>query len=86
MYAAYKPFIEDEIDTLSEAAQWQLFFVMFSALAIRVNLDDESLQDKKMFDMMMILIQFLAPGVMVLNKVWSIRGGNVIEKVKAGEC
>ena len=50
VYAAKKPFIDPDIDTLSEAAQYQLYFVMFSALAIRVNLDDESLQDQKMFD------------------------------------
>ena len=30
IYVSFKPFIEEEVDTLSEAAQWQLFFVMFS--------------------------------------------------------
>ena len=83
VYAAKKPFVEHDIDTLSEAAQWQLFFVMFSALAIRVNLDDESLQDQKMFDWMMLIMQFLAPAVMVVAKIYnaSRRGvGGMLEE------
>ena len=83
VYAAKKPFVEHDIDTLSEAAQWQLFFVMFSALAIRVNLDDESLQDQEMFDWMMLIMQFLAPAIMVVAKIYnaSRRGvGGMLEE------
>jgi hypothetical protein len=56
---------------------------MFSALAIRVNLDDESLQDQKMFDWMMLIMQFLAPAVMVVAKIYnaSRRGvGGMLEE------
>ncbi|GMH69413.1 hypothetical protein TrLO_g2906 [Triparma laevis f. longispina] len=74
VYAAEKPFIHHKIDRLSEAAQWQLFFVMFSDLALRVNLDGERLQDRKFFDLMMLIIQFLAPAVMLINKLmkWKV--------------
>jgi hypothetical protein len=61
VYAAKKPFIEGNIDMVSEAAQLQLFFVMFSALAMRVDLDCESLQDQKAMDYMVLAIQGLAP-------------------------
>ncbi|GMH95180.1 hypothetical protein TL16_g13095 [Triparma laevis f. inornata] len=83
VYAAKKPFVEHDIDTLSEAAQWQLFFVMFSALAIRVNLDGESLQDQEIFDWMMLIMQFLAPAIMVVAKIYkaSRRGvGGMLEE------
>ena len=55
---------------------------MFSALAIRVNLDNESLQDKKMFDIMMLVLQFLAPAVMALNKLRVLRNGNIRERLE----
>lgn len=61
VYAAKKPFIEDNIDVVSEAAQLQLFFVMFSALAMRVDLDCESLQDQKAMDYTVLAIHGLAP-------------------------
>lgn len=83
VYAAKKPFIDPDIDTLSEAAQWQLFFVMFSALAIRVDLDNESLQDQKTFDWMMLIMQFLAPAIMVVTRIYNVsrRGvGGVLEE------
>ena len=82
VYAAEKPFIDHEIDRLSEAVQWQLFFVMFSALALRVNLDGESLQDRKFFDLMMLIIQFLAPAVMVINKLMTWKDGNLKDALR----
>ena len=63
VYAGYKPFVEDNNDVLAETAQWQLFFTMFAALAIRVDADDESLQDKQAFDVMLCVIQVAAVGV-----------------------
>ncbi|GMH64269.1 hypothetical protein TrST_g3626 [Triparma strigata] len=81
VYAAKKPFIEGDIDTISEAAQWQLFFVMFSALAMRVNLDGESLQEQKAMDYMMLSIQGLAPATMILSKLIRICKGNTKENL-----
>ena len=63
IYAGYKPFIENSNDVLAETAQWQLFFTMLAALAIRVNVDGESLQDKQAFDILLCLIQIAAVGV-----------------------
>ncbi|GMH89826.1 hypothetical protein TL16_g11577 [Triparma laevis f. inornata] len=82
VYAAKRPFIDPDIDTLSEAAQYQLYFVMFSALLMRVNLDGESLQDQKAMDYMMLAIQGLAPATMILSKLVGICQGNVKEKFK----
>ena len=63
IYAGYKPFIEDSNDLLAETAQWQLFFTMFAALAIRVNADQEGLQDRAFFDAMLCVVQFVGVGV-----------------------
>ena len=67
IYAGYKPFIEDKVDTFAEVAQWQLFFTMFAALAIRVNVDDESFQDRNSFDVMLVILQFIAPFIVVVH-------------------
>jgi hypothetical protein len=63
IYAGYKPFVDKNNDLLAETAQWQLFFTMFAALAIRVNVDNESVEDKQMFDIMLCAIQFAGVGV-----------------------
>ena len=42
IYSYYQPFVQDRDDMLSEFAQWQLFFVLFAALMIRVNEDESS--------------------------------------------
>ena len=65
VYAGYKPFIEDKVDTF--VAQWQLFFTMFAALSIRVNVDCESLQDRSYFDVMIVILQFIAPLIVVMH-------------------
>ena len=65
VYAAYKPFIEDKVDTFAEVTQWQLYFTMLAALAIRVNVDDESLQDRNSFDVVLVILQFIAPVIVV---------------------
>ncbi|GMH85372.1 hypothetical protein TrST_g857 [Triparma strigata] len=59
VYSGAKPFISDFNDRFAEVAMWQIFFTMFGALAIRVDLDGESLQDRWYFDMFLTLIQFL---------------------------
>ena len=67
VYSGYKPFVEDKIDTFAEVAQWQLFFTMFAALAIRVDVDGESLQDRYSFDVMLVILQFIAPFIIVVH-------------------
>ena len=46
-----------------------LFLPRFAASAIRVNVDDESLQDKQMFDVMLCVVQVAAVGVVGLKYV-----------------
>ena len=65
VYSGYKPFNDAMADLFAEVAQWQLFFTMFAALAIRVGLDDQSLEDQVYFDNLLMILQFFAP-VMLL--------------------
>ncbi|GMH99744.1 hypothetical protein TrST_g6278 [Triparma strigata] len=59
MYCKKSPFISDFLDVFAEVSMWQLFFTMFAALAIRVNLDGERLQDKGYFDVFLTVLQFM---------------------------
>ena len=54
-----QPFVDENIDRFSEVAQWQLFFTLFAALAMKVNMDDENLQNRGYFDMLLTCIQFV---------------------------
>jgi len=58
VYAAYDPFVSSKHDKLAEAAQWQLLFTLLGSLAIRVNLDNESLQDQRWFKLLLVVTQF----------------------------
>ena len=44
---------------------------MFAALAIRVNLDGASLDDKRYFDDVLVILQFVAPFVLFLHFVYA---------------
>ncbi|GMH68256.1 hypothetical protein TrST_g5437 [Triparma strigata] len=59
VYSGCKPFISDFYDSFSEVTQIQLFYTMFAALAMKVNLDGENLQDKIYFDVVLTLLQFM---------------------------
>lgn len=59
VYSGSKPFVDDFKDKFSEVAQWQLFFALFAALVMKVNLDNENLQDRGYFDMILTCIQFV---------------------------
>ncbi|GMI00735.1 hypothetical protein TrVE_jg11097 [Triparma verrucosa] len=68
-----KPYIEAVNDKFAEVAMWQLFLTMFAALCLKVNLDDESLQDQGYFDMTLTLIQFLPLILVLLQDVLTIQ-------------
>lgn len=52
----------------SEVAQWQVFFVMLSALMIKANIDaGEMSEDQGVYDVVLIVIQFMAPLLTVLT-------------------
>eukprot|EP00519_Triparma_laevis_P014568 CAMPEP_0182491466 /NCGR_PEP_ID=MMETSP1321-20130603/897_1 /TAXON_ID=91990 /ORGANISM="Bolidomonas sp., Strain RCC1657" /LENGTH=380 /DNA_ID=CAMNT_0024693747 /DNA_START=66 /DNA_END=1205 /DNA_ORIENTATION=- len=55
-YTHYKPFVDPKTDIIAEIAQWSLFFVMFGALLIRLNMDGESLQDRGYFDVILVIV------------------------------
>ncbi|GMH50067.1 hypothetical protein TrRE_jg13386, partial [Triparma retinervis] len=59
VYSGKKPFIEDFYDGFSEVAQWQLFFTLLGALAMKVNLDDASLSTRAYFDYILTGMQFV---------------------------
>jgi hypothetical protein len=51
--------VNENIDRFSEVAQWQLFFTLFAALAMKVNMDNENLQNRAYFDIVLSAIQFV---------------------------
>jgi len=59
VYSGYKPFALSANDTIAETAQWQLFFAVFAALAIRANFEGESLQDRAYFDALVVMLLFV---------------------------
>ena len=65
IYSGCKPFIEVCDDRFSETAQWQLYFTLFGALAMKVKLDGEDLQSRKFFDIAFASLQ-IAPAVLTL--------------------
>ena len=69
VYAHYKPFVKDDQDAIAEAAQWSQFFILFGALLIRLNMDNESLQDKAYFDFMMVVVNFMPILIPVLQQL-----------------
>ncbi|GMI15132.1 hypothetical protein TrLO_g12221 [Triparma laevis f. longispina] len=82
VYSGTKPFIDPFNDKFAEVALWQQFMTMLGALCIKVNLDDESLQDRGYFDMALTATQFLpllpvaAGDAFVVN----FKGANAIGK------
>ena len=51
VYSGCMPFHNRSVNYyVFEANRWQLFMTVFAALAIRVNIDNESLKDRRAFD------------------------------------
>ncbi len=53
---------------------------MFAALAIRVNIDHEGLDDKRAFDVALVILQLVAPLAVILVTVVARIGGCRIEQ------
>jgi hypothetical protein len=76
VYSGCKPFVDDFTDHFSEVSQWQLFFTLLGALAMKVNLDGENLQNRGYFDAILTLVQILpvffltVANLMDLNEAW----------------
>ena len=78
VYSGSKPFIDESIDRFSEVAQWQLFFTLLGALAMKVNLDNENLQDRGYFDIVLTCIQFIPVAI--------VTGFNVVMTRRAAKA
>ena len=73
VYSGCAPFIEDSHDRFSEVAQVQLFFTMFGALAMKVNLEGEDLRSKKFFDLALTLLQFVPAAITLLYNMYEAK-------------
>ena len=78
VYAQYQPYIEDKNDRLAEIAQWQLFFTMFAALCIKVDITHEDGYNQGMFAAGLGIIQLIAPAFLVYQ-MWLSRGNGDTE-------
>jgi hypothetical protein len=63
-------------------AQWQLFFTLFAALAMKVNLDNENLQNKGYFDIVLTFIQFVPALIVCITNV--VNAKMATDKIKGG--
>ncbi|GMH79018.1 hypothetical protein TrST_g1172 [Triparma strigata] len=82
IFSGCEPYIEYKVDVFMEMSQWQIFFVMFAALLIRVDEmigDDTNLKKKKIFDVILLGTQCLAPAVLVLMIL--LKGKDIIKKL-----
>ncbi|GMH74247.1 hypothetical protein TrRE_jg670 [Triparma retinervis] len=77
------------LNLLPEVAQWQLFFTLLGSLAIKVNMDDENLQDKYYFDAILTAVQFV-PLVICIVVTANLKknnptNGNLESAIELGE-
>ena len=77
IYSGYKPFVDEKLDKLAELMQWQLIFTMVAALAMKANLAEESEQNQRKFDVLLVLIQFGSASVIAV--------GTLGDKLKTGK-
>jgi hypothetical protein len=74
VYAGYKPFALESLDVFAETTQWQLYFTMFAALALKVDETNVHTRDNVLFDIMICLLQFIGPVFVPLYRYWRSRG------------
>eukprot|EP00519_Triparma_laevis_P001961 CAMPEP_0182516702 /NCGR_PEP_ID=MMETSP1321-20130603/40862_1 /TAXON_ID=91990 /ORGANISM="Bolidomonas sp., Strain RCC1657" /LENGTH=595 /DNA_ID=CAMNT_0024724333 /DNA_START=1 /DNA_END=1786 /DNA_ORIENTATION=+ len=73
VYRDCKPFTSESTDGLNSATQLQLYFTLLGALAIKVNLDGEKLQDKGYFDVILTGVQFVPALISFLMSMWKAK-------------
>ncbi|GMH72487.1 hypothetical protein TrLO_g15570 [Triparma laevis f. longispina] len=83
IFVSCKPYIKRKVDIFLELSLWQIFFVMFAALLIRVSEigDQFQIENESVFDFLLILTQALAPAVMLAMAL--IKGKSIAKKVSA---
>ena len=65
VYSGFKPFINDKDDKLAETAQWQLFFTLFGALMLRVDVTNEYGNDRDAFGDILVAFQCIMPVLII---------------------
>lgn len=53
---------------------------MFAALAIRINIDDEGLEDKRVFDIALFVLQFIAPAAVLFASFLQLGGVDIFSR------
>jgi len=66
IYSYYQPYLASGIALLSDITQYQIFFTLFGALLIKVNLEKEVEHQNKIIDILLVIIFFLPVGAMLL--------------------
>ncbi|GMH83903.1 hypothetical protein TL16_g09752 [Triparma laevis f. inornata] len=69
VYSGVGPFINENDDKLAETAQWQLFFTLFGALMLRVDVTAEYGDDKDAFGDVLVAVQFVIPILIIYQLV-----------------
>merc|ERR1711871_1867677 len=69
VYSDRHPFTSPRMDKFNIAAQLQLYFTLLGALAIKVNLDNENLQNKGYFDLVLTCVQFVPVLISLLTNL-----------------
>ena len=77
MYSFYHPFLDHEDDWLSEIVQWQTFFILFSALLLKLDATSEDNDQQDLLGGILIVI-CLIPLAIVM---WLIATSSV-EKIQ----
>lgn len=78
-YAYYNPFVDPKTDVIAEIALWSLFFVMFGALLIKVNMDNESLQNRGYFDAILVVVNLTPILLPVIQQVAIVKNLKRVE-------
>ncbi|GMH69242.1 hypothetical protein TrST_g1107 [Triparma strigata] len=70
IFSGFKPYVKQSHDSFSEVSQWQVFFVMLSAMMIKTKLDvgetsSEQAKTQTFYDVCLVGIQFMSPLLLV---------------------
>jgi hypothetical protein len=76
VYITTKPFLKDEDDTLAIVTQLSIFFTLFGALLVRVEVDKTDKYDQTLFGAILIGVNLISLGMVVVSiffgPVWEV--------------
>jgi len=86
VYSKYSPFVKDEHDWLAEVGQWQLFFTIFAALLMKMDVTTIDGYNVMAFDMMLCVLQLIGPALGAFQVLYGagmkVKGKKVLKKKK----